>query len=117
MSGFSQTAKQVRGTGGWLVTLSLLLLAATGVATFSLAPGLLHPLAETRGRIFVGSATQGILILALFALAILFGVNTLIGGIRQLTTGRRKRDKWTFACGIVLLALMCALDYTLKVFP
>jgi len=84
---------------GWLmVVLGLFLALGVGFLTVVLGPAMLHP-----GTSFTGTSQEGINYLILFGLVILFGINSLVGGLRMIRAGRPSRLTFGLTIGLVLL--------------
>jgi hypothetical protein len=85
---------------GWLLSvIGALLTVGMGFITLRLAPSMLG---HDEG--FTGTAKQATTFLTLFALVILFGLNSLIWGVRMIRTGQR--SNWMLAIMVVLVLLI-----------
>jgi hypothetical protein len=82
-------AQRIRRLGFVLVAIGFLLVAMMGTITVALAPMMLSAGRETTGAKFTGTPEQGLMILGLFGLVIVFGVAAILAGIFQVATGRR----------------------------
>jgi hypothetical protein len=82
-------AQRIRRLGFALVAIGILLVVMMGVITMAVAPMIFSAGAETSGARFTGSPQQGLMILGLFGLLIVFGVAATLAGVFQVVTGRR----------------------------
>src|SRR5262245_56675742 len=87
--GWIRKAKRIARLGGVLIVLGLLLVGMMGTITIMLAPMMLSPGRQTEGSTFTGTPEQGIMILSLFGVVIVFGLVAILSGIFQMMTGRR----------------------------
>src|SRR5262249_16334980 len=87
--GWIRKAQRIRRLGGVLIVLGLLLVGMMGTITIMLAPMMLSPGRQKKGSTFTGTPEQGIMILSLFGVLIVFGLVAMLSGIFQMMTGRR----------------------------
>jgi hypothetical protein len=87
--GWIRRARRIRRLGFALVAIGFFLVAMMGIITIMLAPMMLSAGQESGGTRFSGTPEQGMMILGLFGLVIVFGVAAILAGVFQLATGRR----------------------------
>ncbi|HZE71731.1 MAG TPA: hypothetical protein VE135_19660 [Pyrinomonadaceae bacterium] len=104
--GWIRRAQRIRRLGGVLIVIGFLLVAMMGTITLMLAPMMLSAGRETTGARFTGTPEQGLMILGLFGIIIVFGLAAIAGGVFQLLTGRRS---------IVIIVIVLGLAFLLWV--
>jgi hypothetical protein len=101
-------AQTIRRLGFVLVGLGFLLVAGMGTLTIALAPMILSAGKETSGSRFTGTPEQGMMILALFGLVIVFGVAAILAGVFQVIMGRRSIWIIIAVLGLALLLFIAS---------
>jgi len=71
--------------------------------TIALAPMMLSPGQNTGGARFTGTPEQGMMILGLFGIVIVFGLAAIAGGVFQMITGRRSIVIMVIVLGLAAL--------------
>ena len=87
--GWIRRAQRIKRLGIVLVLIGLLLVGMMTTITITLAPMMLSAGRDTSGARFTGTPEQGMMILGLFSMVIVFGLASIAGGIFQMVTGRR----------------------------
>ncbi len=87
--GWIRRAQRIKRLGIVLVLIGLFLVAMMSTITIALAPMMLSAATNTGGARFTGTPEQGMMILGLFSIVIVFGLAAIAGGVFQMITGRR----------------------------
>ena len=87
--GWIRRARRIKRLGVVLVFIGLLLVGMMSTITIMMAPMILSAGRDTGGARFTGTPEQGMMILGLFGIVIVFGLASIAGGIFQMMTGRR----------------------------
>jgi hypothetical protein len=82
-------AQRIRRLGFALIGIGILLVIMMGIITMAVAPMIFSSGAETSGARFTGTPQQGLMILGMFGLLIVFGIAATLAGVFQVVTGRR----------------------------
>jgi hypothetical protein len=101
--GWIRKAQRIRRLGVVMIFVGILLVGMMGTITAMLAPMILSAGSDPRAAGFQGTPEQGLLILGLFGVIIIFGVAATAAGVFQAVTGRR--SIW-IVIGVIGLAVV-----------
>ena len=99
--------RQSQPRGCVLLVIGLILVLMMASVCYYTVPMMLRPGEETGGSTFEGSPVQALVVLALFALVMGFGLAAAVGGLYEILTGRQ-HPFFLRAIFLIFTALMVA---------
>jgi hypothetical protein len=106
--GWIRRAQRIRRLGVVMIFIGIVLVGMMGTITVLLAPMMLSAGTSTSGAKFEGTPEQGLLILGLFGLIIVFGLVAIAAGVFQIVTGRRSIWIVILVIGLALVLYVMA---------